>query len=133
MDLKTFISEALVQIQEGVQDAIDKRMASDTNTGAINPQFEPFEEGREGLVEKVHFDVAVTATSGESAGLGGGISVLQLSAEARKSKSKEDSSVSRIQFSVRIIPPLTRIHDRDNKGGRVAYAGEHNDLTASDV
>jgi hypothetical protein len=133
MDLKTFITEALVQIQEGVQGAIDKRMASEANTGAINPQFEPFDEGRDGLVEKVQFDVAVTVASGETSALGGGISVLQFTAEGKKSNSKEHSSVSRIQFSVRIIPPLTRVHDRENKGARVAYAGERNDMTSSDV
>jgi len=122
MDIQTFVTEALVQIQEGVQNAIDRRMSSDTNTGAINPQFSPFDEGREALVEKVHFDLAVTVKSSEASGAGGSISILQISLDGKKSKSQEEDMVSRIQFSVRIIPPLTRI--RDDLGPRTVVAVE---------
>lgn len=131
MDIRTFVTEALVQIQEGVQSAIDRRMSSDINTGAINPQFSPFDKGRDALVEKVHFDLAVTVRSSEASGAGGSISILQISFDGNKSKSQEEDTVSRIQFAVRIIPPLTRIHD--DLGSRTVVADGGNLISGRNV
>lgn len=109
MDLKTFVGETLVQIQEGVQLAIDRRMASVSNAGAINPNFERLEDSAK-IVEKVQFDVAVTAVDSSEGDLRGGLKVWSLELGGKGSKASENSVVSRIQFSVRILPPMTQIH-----------------------
>ena len=108
MDLKTFVAETLVQIQEGVQMAIDRRMASDRNSGAVNPNFESLEDAAK-IVEKVQFDVAVTAVDSSEGELKGELKVWSLELGAKGSKATENSVVSRIQFSVRILPPMTQI------------------------
>lgn len=114
MDLKTFVAETLIQIQEGVQVAIDRRMAADKNCGAINPHFGKFEQDTEKIVERVQFDVAVTAVDSAEGELKGGLKVWSLELGGKGSKTSENSVVSRIQFAVRILPPTTQITlDRD--------------------
>ncbi|MEQ1618393.1 MAG: hypothetical protein ABL883_08630 [Terricaulis sp.] len=92
MDLKTFVAETLVQIQEGVQLAIDRRMASDKNSGAVNPNFEPLEDAAK-IVEKVQFDV-VTAVDSAEGELKGGLKVWSLELGAKGSKAAENSVVT---------------------------------------
>jgi hypothetical protein len=61
MELKEFISETLMQIQEGVQQAILRRSSDKTKKGAINPVWgtSPNDIGAE-HIQSVEFDVAVT-------------------------------------------------------------------------
>lgn len=109
MDLKSFVAETLVQIQEGVQLAIDRRMATAHNAGAINPNFEKLEDSAK-IIEKVQFDVAVTAVDSSAGEIQGGLKVWSLELGGKGTKASENSVVSRIQFSVRILPPMTQIH-----------------------
>lgn len=107
MELKDFISQTLVEIQAGVQEAINKTIGGQTK-GAINPVWE-----RDGIrrhdIQKVDFDIAVTISEKSAGEAEGGIKVVALKIGGGLSESTETSNVSRIQFSIPIIPPVTNI------------------------
>ncbi len=105
MELEKFISETLSEIQKGVDSAIKK--TSDDN-GAINPSFGG-EKDLEELVQEVKFDIAVTTTEEASVSAGGGIKVVGLKLGADGQDITKSSNVSRIQFSVPLIPPVQMI------------------------
>ena len=107
MELKEFITESLVQIQEGVQDAINRRASLTDAAGVINPVW-----GTSGDdisfrdMQKVEFDVAVTATDRTAGGGKAGLRIFSAEVGADASKSVENSTVSRIKFTVPFIPPV---------------------------
>ena len=111
MDLKDFISQTLVQIAEGVNESGERIKELG---GQVNPFLtsDHKEMGRHGILwgggQAVHivaFDVALTVNSGT--GTKGGIGVfagavnLGSSAESRA----ENSSVSRVSFTVPLSLP----------------------------
>jgi hypothetical protein len=107
MELKEFISTTLTEIQEGVQKAIDTSSANKTK-GAINPVW-----GTPGVkdVQKVQFDIAVTVADKTTGSGGGGIKVVGIKIEGAREKINETSNISRIQFSIPLIPPVPTIHE----------------------
>lgn len=106
MDLEKFISETLSEIQKGVQGAIEG--TKDTK-GAINPHFgDPNTFGRH-LVQRVQFDIAVTASNENKLSAGGGIKVVGVKLGAEGKDVVQNSNVSRIQFSIPIIPPVQSV------------------------
>lgn len=113
MELKEFITTTLVEIHEGVSEAIQRLASSGQNLGAINPI--PFEDGRmtanaiNNNKSNVDFDIAVTTTSADSAGANGGIKVMGVNLGGSASTSSSDSAVTRIKFSIPCIPPTTNI------------------------
>lgn len=112
MDLKSFITQVLSEVVQGVQDA---QAVLGENAKYINPQLStqqgPLE--KQGLqvsiygqlVQQVEFDVAVTATEGT--GTKGGVGVVAgVFALGSQGQSKEEhSNVSRIKFSVPLTLP----------------------------
>jgi hypothetical protein len=110
MELREFVAETLLAIQEGIAEAI--RRADENGTlGRINPVWQGDDEKSDWkeYVQPVEFDVAVTTTDKSAAGGKGGIKVLsfaELGAEG--SKSSERSTVSRIKFSIPISAPAHR-------------------------
>jgi hypothetical protein len=107
MDLKDFITATLVQIQEGVQAAIEQRSGSGNSAGVINPAFGSANNIGTMHQQVVEFDVAVTVSDKAGAAAKGGLkifSVVDIGGEG--SKSNEQSTVSRIKFGVPIIPPM---------------------------
>lgn len=107
MELREFITQTLVQIQLGVQDAIAQQTASGAS-GAINPVF-PSSWGtavREEHVQKVEFDVAVTATDKSNGGGKAGIKVFSIELGGEKSGSAEHSIASRVKFAIPVVPPV---------------------------
>jgi hypothetical protein len=106
MELREFVAETLVAIQEGVAEAI-RRVDENKVVGRINPVWRGDEKiDWKEYVQPVEFDVAVTTTDKSAAGGKGGIRVLsavELGAEG--SKSRENSIVSRIKFSIPISAP----------------------------
>jgi hypothetical protein len=123
MDLKTFVAETLCQIQEGVELAIQKR-AESGGGGAINPHFSPFEEATKAIVEKVSFDVAITVTEGEQREGQAGLRVWSIGAGVAAKGAKSNEIVSRVQFSVPIVPPTTNVKqdESDDRRRRLASA-----------
>ncbi|MCG7549218.1 hypothetical protein [Pseudoalteromonas sp. Of7M-16] len=113
MELKTFISNTICEIQEGVQDAINRTVG--VTNGAINPNWgEPSEYNQE-LIQKVQFDIAVTAQDEGKDGVKGGIKVVGLTLGGESTSSSSTSKVSRIQFTIPIIPPVCTISNSHQK------------------
>lgn len=116
MDLKTFVSETLIQIVEGVSEA-QKRIRESGSNASVNPhQIASEAKQKIGQATPVEFDVALVvaeesqAQSGSKAGGSVGfLSVVttKVSAELseQSSGSNKTEAVSRIRFSVRLAQP----------------------------
>lgn len=115
MELKEFIAETLVQIQEGVGDAIKRRSATYGAAGVINPVFGATMNatGADHL-QKVEFDIAVTVSDKATGGGKAGLKVFSVELSGEVSKGAEQSSVSRIKFTVPVIPPVQLVIPADD-------------------
>lgn len=111
MDLKTFISESLTQIAEGIKEA------QKSESGAIfSPRIGYVDDGKPRLSgafvstapQMVEFDVAVTVTEADSGKGGGKIGVSFLNIGGESTSSSENSSTSRIRFEIPVIWPEGR-------------------------
>jgi hypothetical protein len=93
MDIKTFVSESLTQILEGVEVAQEKNIKS-----AVNPAFGSAHT-KEKLTE-IEFDIAVTIESGTETK--GGIAVFggAINLGSQGKSNKTDATINRIKFSV---------------------------------
>jgi hypothetical protein len=114
MDLRDFVTESLLHIQEGVQNAIKRRHADSTAVGAINPVWgDRPDRNWADYTQGVEFDVAVTVgdkTSGEGKGAIKIFSVGEVG--AGMSKVADHTTVSRIKFSVPIVPPASNVNSK---------------------
>ena len=108
MELKDFITATLIEIQSGVQAAIDHAVKNKIG-GAINPSWGGTKAINGSLIEKVQFDIAVTVSDKTAGSAEGGIKVVGLKIGGSGSGSIETSNVSRIQFSIPVVPPVTTI------------------------
>jgi hypothetical protein len=103
MDLQNFVAETLNQITQGVKEAKKKNeqgIAPPVATGDSLPKHYLRTLSHE-AVFPVEFDVAVTVSESSSAGGGAGLTVLSVvSLEGGGKRSVENSSVSRVKFSV---------------------------------
>lgn len=118
MELKNFVSQALVEIVEAVQEAQVKLKDSDA---IINPRYmyytKPASENQVAITIKgttdmrfgqiVEFDVSVTASERDETQGGVGIQVASITIGAGISGKMEDQSsvVSRLKFSIPIFLP----------------------------
>ena len=114
MDLKDFIAETLVQIQEGVQEAINRRSASQGAAGVINPVWGNVNEISPDHRQNVEFDVAVTVTDKTTAGGNAGIKVFSIELGGKAEKGAEQSTVSHIKFSIPLVPPVQIVLPQPN-------------------
>jgi hypothetical protein len=114
MELKDFVAETLVQIQEGVQEAIERRSQNSKAEGAISPKhfdmksYDPVNPNADWdkYVQKVDFDLAVSVSDKKGAEGKGSIKIFSIAdAGGSKSKSSETSTVCRVKFTIPIIPP----------------------------
>jgi hypothetical protein len=99
MDLKEFISQTISDIVSGIEESSRKLEKDGRRVRLFSP-------GKTD-VRHVEFDVAVTASNGESGDIGaeGGIKVWGIAQAGSKAGYKQethDSTVSRIKFGVRI-------------------------------
>lgn len=108
MELHEFVSATLLNIQRGVQNAITAALSEKLN-GAINPSWRDMSGAAVHDVQKVCFDIAVTVSDKSSLGVGSGISVLGVKLGVDGTTAGESSHVSRIQFTVPIVPPTTMV------------------------
>jgi hypothetical protein len=112
MELKEFITETLVQIAEGIEEAQAK--LQDKNSEAIiNTSMTETDSGqlvtggRRKAVEMVEFDVAILANQGTATNAGVGLTVaslLKLEAGGKSNESK--GTESRIKFKVPMSYPM---------------------------
>lgn len=116
MNLKEFVSETLVQLIEGVQDA-QSRTSTTGQKASVNPRINANSEMAKhgifiasGLVaQMVHFDVALTATEGTGAKGGIGVVGGMFTLGTTRQSQEESSSVSRVKFSVPVTLPESRV------------------------
>ncbi|ACE83820.1 hypothetical protein [Cellvibrio japonicus] len=109
MELKEFIASTLGEIQEGVQLAINETIKNGVN-GVINPSRGGTNNINASLIQNVNFDIAVTVADEEKAGVKGGIKVVGISVGGEDTATSKTSRVSRIQFSIPVIPPVTTVN-----------------------
>ena len=107
MDLKTFVSQALIQIVEGVNEA---RSAVKSTGATVNPTFfgdvknmpknGSYHIGSGKLAQSVEFDVALTVAEGTETkgGIGVFSGVINLGSSGQSNN--ENVSVSRVKFTV---------------------------------
>jgi hypothetical protein len=114
MDLKEFIAETLVQIVDGVSDARER--VKDKGVG-VNPQMSTTHEhaGKQGLLhvdgptfaQVIQFDVALTVVEGKGTKGGIGIFAGGIALGSSGQSQTENSSVSRIKFSIPLVLPTS--------------------------
>lgn len=105
MELREFISNTLVDIQGGVNDAIHSANQGEI-PGAINPVWRNVEETSRQDIQIVSFDIAVAVSESDNNDLGGGIKVMGIGIDGKSTELKENTHTSRIQFTVPIILPV---------------------------
>ena len=120
MDLKDFVKESIVQISKGIDEANAELSDSDAmvnpmyirantdqaqsygRTKKRNPQYD---EPDSKIVEKVEFDVAVVAETGEKGSAGAKLSIASIGIGGEKEKETSNKSTSRIKFSIPVVYP----------------------------
>ncbi len=106
MDLQEFVSQTLVQIIQGVKDA---QQEARKHGGKVNPDqsHSPF-PGKD--IQNVEFDVALTVTEGTGTKGGMGLVVGPLALGTQGESKAQNSSVSRVRFSVPVrLPEFERV------------------------
>ena len=119
MELEEFIRITLVQIMRGVKAAQVDWAATGSGGGVISPAWGGPED-HANRVQEVKFDIAVTAATKTEGGGSGGIKVLALDVSGKASRAVENSTVSRIAFSIPILPSTTNILEGPQKGDALA-------------
>ena len=110
MELSEFVAMTLGEIQRGVQTAINSTKGN--VSGAINPVWGTTKDIGAAHIQSIHFDIAVTAVEKASGQVGGGIKVVGVTLGGGGTGTSETTEVSRIQFSIPIVPPVTVVsHD----------------------
>ncbi|UTS74897.1 hypothetical protein NMB96_08945 [Xanthomonas hortorum] len=119
MELKEFVTEALLQISGGIEDA-QRKLQEGGSTTRINTSMTKDDTGnlvtggRLHAIEYVDFDVAILANSGTETKAGIGLTVaslLNLSAGGNSTESK--GMESRIKFRVPVAFPKHRYPKQD--------------------
>jgi hypothetical protein len=109
MDLSEFVAETISEIQKGVQLAIER---TKDMSGAINPVWGTANDISEAHRQMVTFDVAVTISEVAGSRAEGGLRVLGIGVGGELQEGTQNSRVSRIQFTIPIIPPVQTVARR---------------------
>ncbi len=101
MTLQEFVSDTLIQIVNGVEDArgSNEKIAPTVVDKNESLKVVPASDGRAFLVE---FDVAVVVSKKTDTKAGGSVAIYVLDADASRTVSDEHSTTSRIKFQVPI-------------------------------
>lgn len=107
MELEQFVANALKQIMSGIRTAAEGQTA-ESKDGVISPVWEgDHARWAERDFQLVEFDIAVTVDEKKGTTAGMGIQVVSAVIGGRIEKSSSNSTVSRVKFSVPILPPMT--------------------------
>jgi len=117
MNLQDFITESLVQIALGIEGAAERlkgtkalvnprNVSTETNVHTGIYGFVDTEQHYFKAVQKIEFDVAVTAASGTATKGGVGIMVGMIGLGTQGQSEAQDSSVSRIKFVIPMVLPM---------------------------
>ena len=116
MELKEFVSEALIQIVVGVQEAQGELLQSNAE---ISPRYSNRQQGmlekhkilfssKGNIIQHVDFDVAVTASEGTGTKAGVGVIAGAFNLGTSGQSNQENQTVSRIKFSVPVTLPTNQ-------------------------
>jgi len=118
MDLKEFVKESIVQIAKGIEGANEELMNSSAmvnpvniaaNSGSAQVYARTKTPSGQSLgsrvVEKVQFDVAVVAETGEEGSVGAKLSIASIGIGAKGKTESTNKSESRIKFSIPVVYP----------------------------
>jgi len=111
MELEEFVQNSLVPIMRGIMSAQKDWDSKNSGYGVISPAWDGPDDFRN-RTQEVKFDVAVTAATKTEGGGSGGIKVVAFDVSGKISHSAENAVVSRISFTVPILPPTTVIQKR---------------------
>ncbi|WP_155931629.1 trypco2 family protein [Methylopila sp. 73B] len=112
MEIKDFIKEAIIQVQQGVREAGDYLRKND-GRGLINPVWTK-EKYHEDLIRNIDFDIAITATTEKKGSAG--LKIPGLAVDLGASAGRENQTANRIKFSLPIIFPITHKY-KNPEGG----------------
>ncbi|MBV6831148.1 hypothetical protein [Xanthomonas euvesicatoria] len=122
MELREFVTEALLQVSRGIEDA-QVKLQEAGSTSRINASMTKDDTGalvvggRRHAIEFVEFDVAILANSGTETKAGIGLTVaslLNLNAGGKSNESK--GTESRVKFRVPVAFPKHRYSDQNQQG-----------------
>lgn len=121
MDLKEFVKESIVQISHGIEEAnseisgmgamvnpmyvqmnSDKAQSYGRTTSRNNDYPNP--DGK--IIQKLEFDVALTAESGQQGSAGAKLSIASIGIGADGKKESSNRSESRLRFSIPVVFPV---------------------------
>ena len=111
LELRDFISRVIVDIVEGINDANGRLEGKDAlvSPALVHERQMVNQNGSLPHVERINFDVALTASESSKEGMdvsgGVGVKVLSAKMEGKGEQAESSSTVSRIQFSLPIILP----------------------------
>ena len=114
MELKKFVSETLISIMHGVEDA-QTQLKEQGSTSVINATKDLSPRGevhsstnpKRRDIENIELDVAVTSSSIESKGNKGKLNIKVIQYDSNKGSSGSNSATSRIKFSIPIAYPAS--------------------------
>ena len=120
MDLKDFVKESIVQIAKGIEEANAELLEADAmvnpiyvtmhsdnaqSYGRTKKRDPGFGEPDSRVVQKVEFDVAVVAESGQQGSAGAKLSIASIGIGADGKTESSKKSESRIRFSIPVVLP----------------------------
>ena len=114
MDLKTFVSEVITQVGEGILDAQERS----NNQYSVSPLV-GFSDGniqltgseKQSYVQSIDFDIAIVVQDKDGTQAGGKLSIpfVNLSLGASNSEEKLTGNTSRVRFSIPVVWPYQNI------------------------
>jgi hypothetical protein len=119
MELRQFVTETLIQISGGIEDA-QQRLQSEGSTTRINTSMTKDDSGnlvtggRRHSIEYVDFDVAIVANTGTETKASIGLTVASLVNLGAGGKSNQSQGIeSRVKFRVPVAFPKHRYPDQE--------------------
>ena len=107
MELREFVKSSLLDVLNGIHDAQKEMLPLQGSNGVINPRFNSTRE----LMEKLQFDVAVTAAATDKVTGKGGINVYAAQIGGDYAREQQSSTVSRLTFSVPFVATTVDVRD----------------------
>ena len=111
IEINTFIENAITEILQGVASAHEYIKQRDpSETGALNPYFVNDDDHlRKELIRDINFDVAINIETKTEKSGGAKAKIYVVDAGGEFKKNDTTGQLSRVQFSVPIVFPITEL------------------------
>lgn len=116
IEIDAFIEKAIIEILQGVASAHNyiKEKDDASVTGSLNPFFDG-NHARKELIRDINFDIAINIeTTSEKSGEGKA-KIYVVDAGGKYKKNDKSGQLSRVQFSVPIIFPMTTLQPQEER------------------